>query len=1474
MNNRVINVLIWIKSKLFSARAFIFLTIILIALLYMILIKQQFSVKIVVAFCILFCLWLSNIISYFDSVVNTPQEIKDLIQKSKSQSRDARKYIYDFYRIPFYIIMGESGAGKTTLVQSSGLEKYRNLDDEEQGKGGTRGCDFFLRKEMILLDTAGLITQNKDLWVKFLERVSEVRPLYPINGVLVVIPIDTLCSIPSQKSPFNPYTDGIHSDVKSIVSNKANDLKRRLTELKQNLNFKIPVYVIISKCDLLEGFGNPTEKINASKRGFCEILQETERGKIVGMPMNDSFEKEFDNCIEQIRTWYLMKAIQPAQGTNDIAYYNGSRFIENLSSIKESLSVYHETLHNTCDIRGYFFSSCIPFLIGHRSEWRQSSLAYFVYDLFYSKILKEKGLGRPDIEAVGARTVWKNRLKVCALGIVMFLIFLSGIYFYQNFTIFKNLTDSTKILTTELPEAIRLLPAIPYKHQPEDRKKIENFHNDILNKTLQIHEDFKDVNTKSAFLIGSYHPLEKDFKELSIQLFYDQLVYPTFHQLLYNWKEKELSSIQNLHELIRCIKALDEEYKIYLEATKTLDGFDKLYSMVFPDCSLGRNWPKVKAISKASKFKPNISFDDKESIQKLRDKLSLKMISLCSSENYMNQGYELLICYKELAQISSSFITQENTKNFINLKRFFDKETKIRMEEWKKRIIKWQDFVHKNLIKIKNPKASSELLKYQQDYEFIHNLLLQEDLNHNESLISELERSTFLTMQEAQESHKKYSEKIKIKLLGDLNNYKIMLPNGLSRPIPTLYDELNYKIFQIDTIPRLIEITEKKNLGESDVTIAVNLLKTISDTSVPSTSYLDYAGFKKAWESCLTDCFESALYFIQGSYMKEIEETNAWFFQSRLKEKYIQKLQSALENAKISVENMAKLKENLNSEINIERFLTHGDISEIVSFIKSDTFDRLIEISAQRINDKNLDETEYEILLASLPSIYNSEPKIEDHKTLVSWTKVYLFYKLTQRFSSIEDKLIEYWEKRLKELLNNLSQDEDWKIFSTTCHQGRLLYDKLREKSFFQAKYHNIINDIYSKMVRLYDLELTKEPFSGAWLLKGSFAFQEGSKFWREANSQLSKYIDLFHPNANRFPESVLGKKEFIKIKNLCKRFPKGTIIEFPELYQPLINVIIPWIQLKSDSRIDKIMEVSESSINADWIGKKILDLYENEQAGYVQFSKNPMPTQEFSRQVIILWKQSMDSDFKQWQEKSRNALAQILENMEKEIQDKFPFAVDSTTEIALSKVDSFYKTFSLIQKHFKVYMMKSHHDLPALREFFSKWENFFHKYETWQKALYGESSDSLEKIFYEVKFVLPKNMPYYISRVSLCDTYWDCGNIFKRNQNTWIQQKEFSFQWKWGMNIELIIEAPLELQIKFQSIVGKTKGNKIYFEPPQYTLWGLWGFLHKYKANVSEESAELSFPHQIKSEHKTSLNIGIEIFPSGKPGKYPFPWK
>jgi len=85
------------------------------------------------------------------------------------------------YELPWYIVIGNPAAGKSSAVLNSGLQfPFADKSDAViQGIGGTRNCDWFFTTEGILLDTAGRYSvhqEDRSEWLGFSVCSSAIAP--------------------------------------------------------------------------------------------------------------------------------------------------------------------------------------------------------------------------------------------------------------------------------------------------------------------------------------------------------------------------------------------------------------------------------------------------------------------------------------------------------------------------------------------------------------------------------------------------------------------------------------------------------------------------------------------------------------------------------------------------------------------------------------------------------------------------------------------------------------------------------------------------------------------------------------------------------------------------------------------------------------------------------------------------------------------------------------------------------------------------------------------------------------------------------------------------------------------------------------------------------------------------------------------------------------------------------------------------
>jgi len=151
------------------------------------------------------------------------------------------------YQLPWYVFIGAPGSGKTTALINSGLRfpLAEKLGTHQiKGVGGTRNCDWWFADEAVLIDTAGRYTTqdsdaaaDRDAWQGFLGLLRKHRPRQPLNGVLLTVSLGDLLG-----------------QTETEATRHAEALRARVQELYSQLGVRLPIYVLVTKADLVAGF--------------------------------------------------------------------------------------------------------------------------------------------------------------------------------------------------------------------------------------------------------------------------------------------------------------------------------------------------------------------------------------------------------------------------------------------------------------------------------------------------------------------------------------------------------------------------------------------------------------------------------------------------------------------------------------------------------------------------------------------------------------------------------------------------------------------------------------------------------------------------------------------------------------------------------------------------------------------------------------------------------------------------------------------------------------------------------------------------------------------------------------------------------------------------------------------------------------------------------------------------------------------
>jgi len=377
-------------------------------------------------------------------IVALQGEFERAVASLKSSRIGARGAAMALYQLPWYVIVGRPGAGKSTALRRSGLEfPFRSSRGEVsvRGVGGTRNCEWWMTREAVILDTAGRYTSeegDRDEWFAFLELLKRYRKQRPINGILATVSATDLAT-------------GNPSDAALL----AREVRGRVDELQDQLGLVAPVYLIITKCDLLPGFvemfADLPEELRAQTWGFT--LPFRSQRNLPGQCSN-----HFDELLAILEKRTLRRLVEEPRVENRDRIY---AFPQHFAALRESLLRFvHEltledAMHETPVLRGSYWSSgtqegrprdAIMSRVASAFGFRplaaepaapaaagvESNKSYFLGDLFSKIVFPDYNLAGRSAKRTRMQKLWVNTLGIIGLVIAIMLVWLPLMSFKAN----------------------------------------------------------------------------------------------------------------------------------------------------------------------------------------------------------------------------------------------------------------------------------------------------------------------------------------------------------------------------------------------------------------------------------------------------------------------------------------------------------------------------------------------------------------------------------------------------------------------------------------------------------------------------------------------------------------------------------------------------------------------------------------------------------------------------------------------------------------------------------------------------------------------------------------------------------------------------------------------------------------------------------------------------------------------------------
>lgn len=374
-------------------------------------------------------------------------------------------------QLPWYLVLGQEDAGKTTFIKRTG-QRFTLTDQMKTGSSRVNidpfalyPIDCWIGDEAVLMDVPGqLVSQRLDdpahafaegegkparagdlmgenelpvnlharLWDSFVGWLGSRRSRRPLNGVVLVVSVVSLLN---------------HNPDKRNAT--ATLLRARLAELSRQLGTRPPLYVVLSKFDLLEGFETLFTRLPRTSReevlGFSFTLDSVTRYD----QWLDELSKSYDAFLDRLNEQVFDAMAETADLSQRESLYSlvrqlagGQRILTSfladvLSSDRYATpalprGVYFSSVHQQGILNNAFIASAgatygVPELASNMAP-SGKALVYFAQHLFQRVIYPETGLANDNPRVIAEKKrALATRFGLASLGSALMI----GVWYHH-----------------------------------------------------------------------------------------------------------------------------------------------------------------------------------------------------------------------------------------------------------------------------------------------------------------------------------------------------------------------------------------------------------------------------------------------------------------------------------------------------------------------------------------------------------------------------------------------------------------------------------------------------------------------------------------------------------------------------------------------------------------------------------------------------------------------------------------------------------------------------------------------------------------------------------------------------------------------------------------------------------------------------------------------------------------------------------
>lgn len=345
---------------------------------------------------------------------------------------DSRRYLW---QLPWYMVIGPAGSGKTALLREGFPSDIIYTPEAVRGVEQRLYITPHVGKQAVIFDADGILCEQPDadvlhrrLWEHWLGWLVQKRARQPLNGLILTLDLPDLLTADKRRR-----------------EHLVQILRSRLQDIRQHLHCQLPVYVVLTRLDLLHGFA-----------ALFRSLDRRDRDAILGVTFTRRAH-ENDDWRTELNAFWLTWGEQLNNALPALMLPPGSRsslfsFVRQMQGCREPLTSLLDGLldgeNMDVMLRGVYLTSSLQrgqiddiFMQSAARQFRLGSspmaawplvdtAPYFTRNLFVQSLLAEPNLASEN-------RIWlmqsHRKLSVfSATGGIAALLLIAGWHHYYN----------------------------------------------------------------------------------------------------------------------------------------------------------------------------------------------------------------------------------------------------------------------------------------------------------------------------------------------------------------------------------------------------------------------------------------------------------------------------------------------------------------------------------------------------------------------------------------------------------------------------------------------------------------------------------------------------------------------------------------------------------------------------------------------------------------------------------------------------------------------------------------------------------------------------------------------------------------------------------------------------------------------------------------------------------------------------------